>query len=31
MNVNDLHPENALDPRDATVDGMVTDARFLQF
>ena len=30
MDVNDSHPENALDPIDLTEDGMVIDVRFLQ-
>ena len=30
MDVNDEHPENALDPIDFTEDGMVIDVRFLQ-
>ena len=30
MDVNDSHPENALDPIDVTEDGMFIDVRFLQ-
>ena len=30
MDVNDSHPLNALDPTDATDDGMFIDVRFTQ-